>query len=100
MNGCPSTHGRLTRYGSASRNVAPGHTRSMPRACLGSRASFCVLASKSALVRAAQLDPQGAQKRADMEIRMGHTFKKGMSMAQIIALAAEAESVKVENWAA
>ena len=74
----------------------PVYAKGMPRLSC----KFCVLASKSALVRAAQLDPQGAQKRADMEIRMGHTFKKGMSMAQIIALAAEAESVKVENWAA
>jgi hypothetical protein len=53
--------------------------------------------------RAAQLDPAGAWKRAEMEERMGHTFQNGTSMLDIIA---EAEAttidgpVKVHDWAA
>jgi 3'-phosphoadenosine 5'-phosphosulfate sulfotransferase (PAPS reductase)/FAD synthetase len=62
---------------------------------------FCVLASKSALIRAAQLDPEGARKRAELERRMGHTFRKDLSMAQIIELAQASPSrVTVEDWAA
>lgn len=62
---------------------------------------FCVLASKSALVRAAQLDPAGALRRAEMEDRMGHAFKKDLSMRDIIAAAdAAGGPVAVDNWAA
>ncbi len=48
---------------------------------------FCVLASKSALVRAALLDPAGAAARADLERRIGHRFRQDLSMADIIAAA-------------
>jgi len=48
---------------------------------------FCVLAGKSALVRAALLDPAGAAARADLEQRMGHRFRSDLSMADIIAAA-------------
>lgn len=62
---------------------------------------FCVLASKSALVRAAQLDPEGALRRAELEERMGHAFKKDLSMRDIIAAAdAAGGPVAVDNWAA
>jgi hypothetical protein len=62
---------------------------------------FCVLASKSALIRAAQLDPEGARKRAELERSMGHTFRKDLSMAQVIKLAqASPGRVTVEDWAA
>jgi hypothetical protein len=62
---------------------------------------FCVLASTSALVRAAQLDPAGALRRVGMETRMGHTFKNGQSMADIVALAASATAAaEVQDWAA
>lgn len=64
---------------------------------------FCVLAGESALVRAAQLNPAGAQARAELELRMGHTFQNGRSMADIIAKAKAAtergESVRAGNWA-
>jgi len=46
---------------------------------------FCFLAGKSALVRAALLDPAGAAARADLEQRMGHRFRPDLSMADIIA---------------
>jgi hypothetical protein len=46
---------------------------------------FCVLPSRSALVRAAILDPEGAMGRAELEQRMGHQFQPGQSMADIIA---------------
>lgn len=51
---------------------------------------FCVLAGRKTLGRAAQLDPEGAAKRAELEERMGHTFQNGTSMRQIIAMAEEA----------
>lgn len=60
---------------------------------------FCVLASESALVRAAQLDPEGARRRADMEQRMGHQLRLGLPMQAIIAKAqAETSPVPVTDW--
>ena len=62
---------------------------------------FCVLASRSALVLAARLDPGGAARRAAMEERMGHDFRHGMPMRDIIAEAKAARgAVAVEDWAA
>lgn len=62
---------------------------------------FCVLASKSALVRAAQLNPELAAEYADVEERIGHTFQNGRSMAQIIEEAektGDSEPVEVADW--
>jgi hypothetical protein len=63
-----------------------------------------VLASEGALIKAAQLLPERAAKRAELEQRMGHTFQNGRSMAQIIAKAAAAtsagEDVTARDWAA
>lgn len=63
---------------------------------------FCVLAGRKSLMRAAQLDPKGAAKRAALEIKMGHTFQNGTSMADIIAGAEAATAagitVKASNW--
>jgi 3'-phosphoadenosine 5'-phosphosulfate sulfotransferase (PAPS reductase)/FAD synthetase len=50
---------------------------------------FCVLAGRKALVRAAQIDPEGAWKRAFKEDEMGHTFQNGVSMYDIIREAEE-----------
>lgn len=62
---------------------------------------FCVLASHSALVRAAQLDPDGARRRADLEAAMGHQFRADVSMAQILTEAhASATPAHVSGWAA
>ncbi len=63
---------------------------------------FCVLASGSALVLAAQHHPAGAEKRAQLEERMGHTFQNGRSMRDIIttARAAGAVGAPAKDWAA
>jgi hypothetical protein len=45
---------------------------------------FCVLASRSALIRATILGPEGAARRVEQEQRMGHQFRAGQSMASII----------------
>ena len=54
--------------------------------------SFCVLASRSALVRAAQLRPELAAEYATVEAETGHSFQASTSMAEIIE---EAESTEV-----
>ncbi len=60
--------------------------------------SFCVLASRAALVRAAQLRPELAQEYADIERSIDHRFRKDLSMSEIIE-AAKRESVsRIENW--
>ncbi len=62
---------------------------------------FCVLASRSALVLAARLDPEGARRRADLETQIGHQFRADLSMAQIIADAARPGGpARAEDWAA
>lgn len=61
--------------------------------------SFCVLASESALVRAAQLRPDLAAEYARVEERIGHTFQNGRSMADIIAKAETRPTpVEIEGW--
>lgn len=77
----------------------PAYDAGMPR--LSCR--FCVLAPRSALIRAAQLDPAGARRRAELEARMGHDFKHGLPMREIIAAAEAAPApapVTVEGWRA
>ena len=69
------------RIAEAGTRPHPIYAAGMPR--LSCR--FCVLASRSALVLAARLDPDGAERRAAMEQRMGHTFRKGLPMRDIIA---------------
>jgi 3'-phosphoadenosine 5'-phosphosulfate sulfotransferase (PAPS reductase)/FAD synthetase len=66
---------------------------------------FCVLASKPALVRAAQLNPELLDEYIAVEDRIqarnpGHTFKQGMSLRVIRDEAARApRSGTVEGWA-
>ncbi|WP_228994688.1 phosphoadenosine phosphosulfate reductase family protein [Streptomyces sp. DH8] len=60
--------------------IHPAYQDGMPRlSCV-----FCVLASRSALVRAAQLQPALAARYAALEERIGHRFKADLSMADII----------------
>lgn len=76
----------------------PAYAAGMPRlSCC-----FCVLASTSALVRAAQLQPALAADYLAAENRMGHTFRKDLSMARIIEMAATTptDGVTVADWAA
>jgi 3'-phosphoadenosine 5'-phosphosulfate sulfotransferase (PAPS reductase)/FAD synthetase len=56
---------------------------------------FCVLAGKHALALAAQLDPAGAWERAQVEDDMGHTFKNGASMLDVIELAEQRPALRV-----
>jgi 3'-phosphoadenosine 5'-phosphosulfate sulfotransferase (PAPS reductase)/FAD synthetase len=85
------------RIGQAGTRPHPVYAAGMPR--LSCR--FCVLASRSALVLAARLDPGGAERRAAMEERMGHTFRAGLPMRDIIAEAKTITGpVAVEDWAA
>jgi 3'-phosphoadenosine 5'-phosphosulfate sulfotransferase (PAPS reductase)/FAD synthetase len=74
----------------------PAYDMGMPRLSC----SFCVFASKPALVRAAQLRPDLAQEYLGVEERIGFRFKDDLSMAEIIA-AAERETVtSIDGWAA
>jgi 3'-phosphoadenosine 5'-phosphosulfate sulfotransferase (PAPS reductase)/FAD synthetase len=84
------------RIAQAGTRHHPVYDLGMPR--LSCR--FCPLSGKSALIRAAQLDPAGAQERACMEQQMGHDFKKNLPMASIIAAADAPGTVRVEDWAA
>jgi 3'-phosphoadenosine 5'-phosphosulfate sulfotransferase (PAPS reductase)/FAD synthetase len=73
----------------------PAYAAGMPRLSC----SFCVLASRSALVRAAQLRPDLAAEYAEVEAEIDHRFTNALSMADIIA---EAEGtpvpVSVRGW--
>ena len=75
----------------------PAYDAGMPRlSCC-----FCVLASKGALVRAAQLNPVLAKEYLAVEDRIGHRFTDALSMADIIEAAARAETpVQADDWAA
>ncbi|WNI20394.1 phosphoadenosine phosphosulfate reductase family protein [Actinacidiphila sp. ITFR-21] len=75
--------------------VHPAYAAGMPRlSCV-----FCVLASRSALVRAAQLQPELAARYALVEAKTGHRFRLDVSMAEIIAEAeASPEVAAVACW--
>jgi 3'-phosphoadenosine 5'-phosphosulfate sulfotransferase (PAPS reductase)/FAD synthetase len=86
------------------RNTAAG-TRHHPAYDLGMprlSCSMCVLASRSALVRAAQLRPEIAAEYVRVEVRIGHRFRKDFSVAEIVAAAqaAPAGSAPVTEWVA
>ncbi|MEV5677040.1 phosphoadenosine phosphosulfate reductase family protein [Streptomyces sp. NPDC052179] len=69
--------------------IHPAYGDGMPRlSCV-----FCVLASRSALVRAAQLQPELAARLAALEERIGHRFKADLSMAEVIAEAEASPAV-------
>lgn len=62
---------------------------------------FCVLSTKSALVLAAQHNPELAAEYAAVELRIGHRFKNDLSMAEIIETAASTPTITAaDNWAA
>src|SRR5262245_56457301 len=84
------------RIAQAGTTAHPAYAAGMPRlSCC-----FCVLASRGALVRAAQLMPELAAEYRAVEVRIGHRFTQALSMGEIIA-AAEAEAdVEVTDWAA
>lgn len=75
----------------------PAYDLGMPRlSCC-----FCILSSKSALVLAAQHNPELAAEYVAVEARIGHRFRNDLSMAQIVELAAASAPVEhVDSWAA
>lgn len=74
----------------------PAYEAGMPRlSCC-----FCVLASKGALVRAAQLNPTLAEEYRAVEVRIGHRFRQDLSMADIIEAASTSTDVVASNWEA
>lgn len=63
--------------------------------------SFCVLASRSALVRAAQLRPELATEYAQVEADVDHRFRMDLSMADIIEEAQRTDTpVTIKGWTA
>lgn len=61
---------------------------------------FCVLASKSALVRAAQLRPDLAVEYAELETKINHSFRQDLSMSEIIEQSKAEKFIQITNWAA
>lgn len=62
---------------------------------------FCVLASRPALVRAAQLAPDLAERYVALEARTGFTFQAGASIADIVEEARNTPTpVLATDWAA
>jgi 3'-phosphoadenosine 5'-phosphosulfate sulfotransferase (PAPS reductase)/FAD synthetase len=63
----------------------PAYDAGMPRlSCM-----FCVLAGRKELVLSARLNPAMAQEYLAVEQLVGHTFKADLSMAEIVAAAAQ-----------
>lgn len=73
----------------------PAYKAGMPRlSCC-----FCVLASKGALVRAAQLNPELAEEYRQVEVRISHKFRQDLSMQDIIDAAKAAPApVVADGW--
>jgi 3'-phosphoadenosine 5'-phosphosulfate sulfotransferase (PAPS reductase)/FAD synthetase len=62
--------------------------------------AFCILASRSALMRAAQLAPELADEYVALEADMGHQFTASYSIAEVvIAARTRPEPVAAANWA-
>lgn len=74
----------------------PAYDAGMPRLSC----SLCVLASRSALVRAAQLRPDLAAEYVRVEIKTGHRFRKDLSMAEIERESRLGGESVVETWVA
>jgi 3'-phosphoadenosine 5'-phosphosulfate sulfotransferase (PAPS reductase)/FAD synthetase len=85
------------RIAEAGTRPHPAYADGMPRLSC----SFCVLSSKSALIRAAQLRPELAQEYVRIEAAIGHDFRKGLKIADIVAMAEDlTEPSPIEGWAA
>ena len=75
--------------------VHPAYRLGMPR--LSCR--FCILASRGALVRSAQLNPDLAAEYLKVEQETGHAFRLGCSIEEVIAEAESATpSSPIEPW--
>jgi 3'-phosphoadenosine 5'-phosphosulfate sulfotransferase (PAPS reductase)/FAD synthetase len=85
------------RITAAGTRPHPAYAQGMPRLSC----SFCVLASRSALVRAAQLRPDLAAEYVAAEQRMGHRFRQDLSIAAVVAEAERSPApAAIEGWAA
>jgi 3'-phosphoadenosine 5'-phosphosulfate sulfotransferase (PAPS reductase)/FAD synthetase len=84
------------RIGASGVPHHPAYDLGMPRLSC----KFCVLASRSALVRAAQIRPDLAAQYAGVEERIGHSFRNTLSMREIIDAARTAGVRRVDDWAA
>lgn len=85
------------RIGSISTRHHPAYDAGMPRLSC----SLCVLSNKAALVLAAQLRPDLAQEYLAVEREVGHTFRKDLSIADIIAAAhTSPRPERIEDWVA
>lgn len=88
---------RRARIAAAGTRPHPAYAEGMPRLSC----SFCVLASRSALVRAAQLRPDLARQYVAVEARMGHRFRADLSIADVEAEAERSPApVAIAGWAA
>jgi 3'-phosphoadenosine 5'-phosphosulfate sulfotransferase (PAPS reductase)/FAD synthetase len=85
------------RIEAAGTRPHPAYAAGMPRLSC----SLCVLASRAALVRGAQLRPELAADYVAAEARMGHRFRMDLSMADIVAEASTGVvPVGIAGWAA
>ncbi len=82
------------RSGQTADLVHPAYAAGMPRLSC----SFCVLAPTPALIKAAQLRPDKAREYAQLEQRIGHSFKANLTMAQIVRAAEAGENPDVTSW--
>ena len=75
----------------------PAYDAGMPRlSCC-----FCVLGSRSALIRAAQLRPDLAARYVAVEVRARSRFRQDLSMTEIVEAAGQTEPIAaVDDWAA
>jgi 3'-phosphoadenosine 5'-phosphosulfate sulfotransferase (PAPS reductase)/FAD synthetase len=86
------------------RRIAAAGTRHHPAYDLGMprlSCCFCVLASRSALVLAAQHNPELADEYVRVEAEIGHSFRKNMTIRSIVEEARATTAVAVvEEWQA
>ena len=73
--GCRSSISPPTTSSASSTMPASRRTGPMPPACRGSVCSFCILASRSDLRRAAELRPDLYRAYTELEQRIGHTLR-------------------------
>ncbi len=72
------------------------YDRGMPRlSCC-----FCILASRSALVLSAKLNPVLAAEYEALETSINHKFRQDFTFAEIVKQAKEATTITVDSWRA